>query len=143
MHSLDVQKIIKFPITLITIGILMFGFLCTGIFSKASMDMSAMDMGVMTSHDQPCCTLGAGHHIDMWKNIILVNPDKMRDAWTLFMLGLALIFAYSWVSLWNRRPSPDLDIGRLRLYIREHPDLLLFNHLKLAFTRGILNPKIY
>jgi len=141
--SSRILQITKLPITLITIGILLFGFVCTGMFSKASMDMSEMDMGMMSTHDQPCCAIGVGHHIDSWKNIVLTLPDKMRDAWALLMLGLALIFSYSWVSLWNSRPSPDLDVGCLWLYERDNPDILLFNHLKLAFARGILNQKIY
>lgn len=103
-----------------------------------------MDMGMTSSqHDQPCCTLGVAHHIDSWKNIILTVPDKLRDVWALLALGLTLILGYSWISLWNRRPSIDLDVGHLRLYERDNPDLTLFNHLKLAFARGILNPKVY
>lgn len=142
--SSRILQITKVPITLITIGILLFGFLCTGMFSKASMDMSAMDMGMMSSeHDQQCCSLGVAHHISSWQNIILVIPDKMRDTLTLLALGLALVLGYAWVSLWNRKPAIDLGVGRLRLYIRQHPDLILFNHLKIAFARGILNPKIY
>lgn len=138
------SKLTKFSITLITIGILLFGFVCTGMFSKASMDMSAINMGMTSEeHQQQCCSISTSHHIDSWKNIILTVPDKTRDALALLALGLALILGYSWVSLWNHRPPIELDIGRLRLYIRENPDLILFNHLKLAFARGILNSKIY
>ena len=136
-------KSIKSPVVLLTLAFLTFGFVCTGMFGK-QMDMSQMDMGMMSSeHGQQCCTIGVAHHINSWKDIVLTLPNKTRDALMLLALSLALIFGYSWVSLWNRRPSPDLDIGRLRLYIREHPDLILFDHLKLAFARGILNPKIY
>lgn len=141
---MSIQKIIKLTITLLTIGVLLFGFVCTGMFSKTSMDMSAMDMGVISSeHNQQCCTLGVAHHTSAWKDVVLTLPDKTRDAWMLLMLGLALIFGYSWVSFWNRRPPFELDIGHLRLYERDSPDILLFNHLKLAYARGILNPKIY
>lgn len=141
--SSRILKITKLPITLITIGILLFGFLCTGMFSKASMNMPVTGMTVMSGHDKACCTLGVAHHIDSWKNIILTVPDKTRDALALLALGLALVLGYSWISLWNRRPSIDLDVGRLRLYERDNPNIILFNHLKLAFARGILNPKIY
>lgn len=143
MKTFASLKTLRLTIILMTIGILLFGFLCTGMFSKAPMKMSQMDMGVMTSHDQSCCTLSVARQIDSWKNIVLTLPDKMRDAWTLLMLYLALIFVYSWVSLWNGRPSIDLNVGRLRLYERDNPDLILFNHLKVAFACGILNPKIY
>ena len=135
-------RIIKFPTALITVGILLFGFLCTGIFHKGLMNMSAMDMGSLSAQqDQQCCNLGAAHQFDSWKNVILVAPDKIRDTLMLLALGLALIFAYSLFSSWNNKPRFEPDIGRL--YIKENPDLTLFNHIRLAFARGILNPKIY
>ena len=93
---------------------------------------------------ESCCGTNVSQHIQSWKNTFLAVPQGVRDALTLLALGLTLILGYSWVSLWNRRPSIELDIGRLRLYIRrQNPELILFNHLKLAFARGILNPKIY
>ncbi|SRR5581483_10264548 len=143
MFLVKIQKFIKIPVTLITIGILLFGFVCLGLFSK-TMNMSSMDMGMTSSpHEQPCCNLGTAHHMDSWKNIILVAPDKMRDVFKLLAFGLALVFGCRWLSLRYRPHLPDPDTVRLRLYLKENPGLLLFSHLKLAFARGILNPKIY
>ena len=105
--------------------------------------MNSVGATILGANQQECCNTSISKNIDSWKDIVLTLPDKMRDTWALLMLGLVLIFAFSWTPLWNRRPTIDLDIGRLRLYIREHPDLILFDHLKLAFARGILNPKIY
>ncbi len=134
-------QIIKLPITLITVGILLFGFLCTGIFHNG-MHMSPMDMGsVSAQQNQQCCTLGTTHQFDSWKNVILVVPDKMRNTLILLALGLMLAFGYSWSSALRRKPQFEPDIGSS--YIKENPDLILFNHLRLAFARGILNPKIY
>ena len=93
--------------------------------------------------EQQCCGTSISHHFNTWKNITLAVPDKVRDSLMLLALGLSLILGGSWLSLRHRYPLPNLDILRLRLYIRQNPDLLLFNHLKLAFARGILNPKIY
>ncbi len=138
-----VQKRIKLPIILITVGILLFGFVCVGLFTK-TMQMSSMDTGTMSlQHEQPCCNLGISHYMDSWKNIVLVVPDKMRDTFMLLALGLALAFGYSWFSLRYCPHLPDPDTVRLRLYVKENPDVTLFSHLKLAFARGILNPKIY
>ncbi|MDP3989402.1 MAG: hypothetical protein Q8P93_04170 [bacterium] len=96
----------------------------------------------MTS-GQECCGSSISHHFDTWKNIALAVPDKGRDSLMLLVLGFALILGGSWLSLRHRYLLPNLNILRLRLYVRQNPDLLLFNHLKLAFARGILNPKIY
>ena len=139
-------KKIKFPIILTTLGVLTFGFVCTGMASHASMHNTGTNsFGVIisTANQQECCNTSISKNIDTWKNIVLTVPDKMRDVLSLLVLGLALVLGYGWLSFWNRRPSIDLDIGHLRLYERDNPDLILFNHLKLAFARGILNPKIY
>lgn len=144
MYFLQIQKLIKIPIILLTVGVLVFGFVCTGFFNKSSMDMPAMDMGMTSSEHQPsCCNLGAAHHMNSLRDIALIAPDKTRDTLTLLALGLALLLGYGFAYVWNRRPPIDHDVGRLRLYIKSHPDLILFDHLRLAFARGILNPKIY
>lgn len=139
-------KKIKFPIILATLGVLTFGFVCTGMASHASMHntgMNSTEVIISGANQQECCNTGISKNIDTWKNIVLTVPDKVRDTLALLALGFALIFGYSWVSFWNQRPPIEPDIGQLRLYIRHNPDLILFNHLKLAFARGILNPKIY
>lgn len=139
-------KISRIQITLITVGVLLFGFSCTGVLSHSSTHSSVNSVGVATvmlTDNQECCNTSISKNIDTWKNIVLTVPDKVRDTLALLTLGLTLILGYSWVSFWNQRPPIEPDIGRLRLYIRHNPDLILFNHLKLAFARGILNPKIY
>lgn len=141
MLSFPYRKILKFPVILITLGILLFGFLCTGIF-HSGMRMSAMDMGsVSTQQDQQCCNLGPAHQFDTWKNVILVAPDKTRDTLIFLALGLILAFGYIWSSALSHKPQFEPDTGRL--YIKENPEFILFNHLRTAFARGILNPKIY
>lgn len=145
--SRRIIKKLKSPIVLIVSGVLTLGFVCPSMLGHESMHIPTGSMAgilmVVTPDNQECCNTSISKHIESWKDIALTLPDKARDAWALLMLGLALILGYGWVSLWSRRPSPDLDVGQLRLYIREHPDLILFDHLKLAFARGILNPKIY
>lgn len=143
------QKILKLkiPIILIILGVLTFGFFCTDVASHTSihdMGMNSTDVTMSGANQQECCNTSISKNIDLWKNIILTVPDKMRDVLTLLMFGLALIFAYNnWASLWNRCPTIELNVGRWCLYIRQNPDLTPFNHLKFALIRGILNPKIY
>ena len=141
----SIQKLLKFPIALTTIGVLIFGFFCTGIFTKSSMHMDMTNnIGSMSMpSEQPCCSSSISHHFDTWKNITLAVPDKVRDSLMLLALGLVLMLGGSWLSRRHRYLLPNLDILSFKLYIRQNPDLLLFSHLKLAFSRGILNPKIY
>lgn len=141
---LKAQKLIRIPIILLTVGVLVFGFVCTGMFSKSSMNMSAMDMGVMSSeHDGSCCSLGITHHINSLRDVVLISPDRTRDVLALLALSLTLLLGYGLTRIWNRRPPTEHDVGRLHFYIKSRPEIALFDHLKLAFARGILNPKIY
>lgn len=145
MSFSQIQKVIKFPVFLLTVWALLFGFICVGMFHEPSMRMDMTSNPTLTAiaGQESCCGTNVSQHIQSWRNTFLAVPQGIRDALTLLALGLILILGYSWASLRNRRPSIDLDIGRLRLYIRQNPELVLFNHLKLAFARGILNPKIY
>lgn len=81
--------------------------------------------------------------IESWKNTFLAAPQTVRDSLALLALGLTLILAYNQLSFRDRHFLFDPDIGGLHLYVRQNPDITLFNHLKLAFARGILNPKSY
>lgn len=138
------QKLIKIPIILLTVGVLVFGFVCMGMFSKSSMEMSAMDMGMMSSeHDGSCCSLGTVHHMNSLRDVVLISPDRTRDVLALLALSLALLLGYGVTHIWNRFPPIDHDVGRLYFYIKSRPEIKLFDHLKIAFARGILNPKIY
>ena len=107
------------------------------------MTMLENTQSISMASEQECCGTSISHHFDTWKNITLAVPDKVRDSLMLLALGLTLILGGSWLSLRHRYLLPNLDILRFKLYIKQNPDLLLFNHLKLAFARGILNPKIY
>lgn len=145
MLSTNIQKLIKLPVVLITIGALVLGFFCVGMFSKSTTHTTMLEntQSISITSEQECCGSGISHHFDTWKNIALAVPDKMRDSLMLLALGLILILGGSFLSLRHRYPLPNLDTLRLRLYVKQNPDLILFNHLKLAFARGILNPKIY
>lgn len=145
MLSLKIKKIIKFPIVLITTGALVLGFFCVGMFSKSATHMTMLEntQSISMASEQECCGTSISHHFDTWKNITLAVPDKVRDSLMMLALGLTLILGGSWLSLRHRYPLPNFNILRFKLYIRQNPDLLLFNHLKLAFARGIVNPKIY
>ena len=141
-----IQKVIKFPVSLLIIWALLFGFVCIGMFHESSMDMDTMTPNptlISITGEQSCCGTTMSQHIQSWKNTFLAVPQGFRDALTLLALGLALALAYSWFSFRDRYPLLDPDIGGLRLYVRQNPDITLFNHLKLAFARGILNPKLY
>ena len=146
MSFSKIQKVIKFPVSLLTMWALLFGFVCVGMFHEPSMEMDTMTSNptlMAITGEQSCCDTTMSQHIESWRSTFLAVPQGIRDALTLLALGLALVFAYSWISFRDRYPSPDSDVGRLRLYVQQNPEIAIFNHLKLAFARGILNTKVY
>lgn len=142
MFYLNPIKFIKFPIALVTMLVLVFGFFCMGLFHKAPMHMEGMETNMVTMQADPsCCGMGISGHMDSWRQVSQTIPRDFRDVLILLALGLITL-----VAVW-RPPSVlkffDIDFIAYRLYLRSNPDLINFNHLKLAFARGILNPKIY
>ena len=143
MHS-RITRIVKIPIIFTTIFAVIFGFMCVGMFSKASMQVSGSNVKVVfADHSLACCSMGAMHHVDSWKNLTTLAPDKIRDFLILLAFSLAIGFSGSWLRLKHEQWPSDPNILRLRLYLRHNPDLILFNYLKIAFARGILNTKVY
>lgn len=140
--KLDINhKLIKVPTVLVTIGVLVFGFACVGMFSK-SMHVGMVDNAESLSikSEKVCCGSSTLHRFDVSKNTLAV-PQSIRDSLTWLVLALALAFGLRRLLFWNTsvKTNPLL----YRLYYRRNPDLIFFNPLKLAFAKGILNSKVY
>ncbi len=135
------HKLIKVPAVLITIGVLVFGFACVGVFSK-SMHAGMVDNteSLSVKSEKACCGSSTLHRFDVSKNTLSV-PQNVRDSLMWLVLALALAFGIRRLSFWNTSVNTNLLL--YRLYDRRNPDLIFFNPLKLAFARGILNPKVY
>lgn len=141
MFSANSHKLLKFPIILVTLGVLAFGFTCAGMTKHASMHNEADAALVMQmGNQQTCCSTSISGHVESWKGALLAVPREMRDRILLLVFWLAIVFAISCL-----RFQLDFESRLLsyKLYARDNPSFLLFNYLKLAFARGILNPKIY
>ena len=132
----------KLPLILIILGVLIFGFACAGMTKHVFMhntDMSSVTMS--SANNQECCNTGISKHAGSLKDALLVVPREMRDGLLLLILGLIATLGLGLFRF--REPFSDHHLPPYRLYERDNPDLALFNYLKLAFARGILNPKIY
>jgi hypothetical protein len=131
------QNLLKLALIPLVVFGLIFGFFCAGMFNKTQMHMAA------TQGQQPCCGMTVQQHIDSLHSTFLAIPNQNGNNWALIILGLilALIFTRK-IYLTAAQLRKDLSIP-YKLYLREHLDLPLFNHLKLAFSNGILHPKLY
>ena len=141
MTSNFLQKI-KLPVILIVLGVLTFGFACAGMTKHTFMhDADMSSVAISSVNNQECCNTNISKHIESWKNSLLVVPRDMRDGLLLLILGLVAILAIGLYRI--RHPFTDHQLPYYKFYTRDNPDLALFNHLRLAYARGILNPKIY
>jgi hypothetical protein len=124
---------------------LIVGFLCISFahIMPAHADMSAMS--THASHDaslSSCCETGGSDHMELWKSTFVGIPQSSQDIFALLIISLAATFV---LSDFFPLPKPSLTLIALRYrqYAREHPELLTYNPLRLAFARGILHPKTF
>jgi hypothetical protein len=126
---------------------LIVGFLCIG-FIHVMPAHAGMDMGSMPSHTghgaslSNCCDTGVNDHMELWKSTLLGIPQGFQDLVLLIVLAVATPFAFAGF-LAVPRLDTDLLFYRYRQYVREHPNILTYDPLRLAFARGILHPKTF
>ncbi len=77
-------------------------------------------------------------HISSLQILATTLPNVSTVISLLFILLLVVVFGSG---LRNKSDIQGTSIGHV--YNIQNPELSLFNHLKLAFAQGILNPKIY
>ena len=134
---------VKFLLLLIIIlGIVLLGFSCSVMFSRALTHAGIMNMDeAVAQGKQECCTTNISHHFSYQKNTLAALPPELNYGLILFSIVLMLFFGFTvWVFKYH---SPNSKTPRSYLYNRQNPDILLFDCFKIAFARGIINPKIY
>lgn len=124
---------------------LIVGFLCISFIHAMPVHG---DTGSHTGHQasqatlNACCDVGVNDHMELWKSTLVGIPQSFQDILALIVIGVAAAFVFS-----DFFATPRLNINalalRYRQYAREHPDVSIYNPLKLAFARGILHPKTY
>jgi hypothetical protein len=136
MSFINIQRLLRFPIIITILGIIALGFICTGTIGHASMHG---DTDMTSMNKQECCSnttiLG---NFNFWNGSILVLPSDILNILILLSFGIIFVF----IRLLFKYPRSHI-LRLYRLYERDNPEISTFNYLKLAFARGILNPKIH
>ncbi|MDZ4260292.1 MAG: hypothetical protein U1A25_01380 [Candidatus Sungbacteria bacterium] len=139
--EITIKKLVNF---LLILGFI--AFLSVGLFgSSHSFGMEMKDDGTMsgclfTGMDE-VCTMTFTQHRTAWQNMFSSIPVKSIILSLLALVFSLLLFAgfLKQYGMWARKRMESLQ----KLYFIHHPNLFLFNPLQEAFSRGILNPKIY
>ena len=137
-----IKKILEFPVILATLAVLVFGFVCTNTNKHASMhdDINSVAT-IRAGNQQECCSTSISKYIESIKDNLWVISREISDILILFILGIAIASTIGYLK--SRFDFTDLHLTRYKLYERNNPNIILFNGLKLAFARGILNSKVF
>ncbi len=125
---------------------LIVGFLCISFIHALPVHAGAGSGHVIyTSHQasvKNCCDAGVSDHMELWKSTLVGIPQSFQELLVLIVLAVATSFAFAGF-LAIPRLDTNILFYRYRQYAREHPELLTYNPLRLAFARGILHPKTF
>lgn len=118
-------------------------FLFTAAFGvAASMEMKDGQMSAcpFMANQASMCDMGIADHIGKWQQAFLGVPAK-NNVLTLIQLLASALAAIPFIKYFLEIKRPELTVY-LRSYFRETASKIP-NSLLLAFSDGILNPKIY
>jgi hypothetical protein len=134
MNLKSIQNIIKFILVIPVFWVLLFGL------SQISMDMNTVDGSMncpFSNHSMSICQMNPLEHIEKWQSMFTMLPVQNLIS---FLLALFTLFVISKFTDWNkflRSKSSQLYQNNKALYVQ------VFNPLKDAYSRGILNPKLF
>ena len=125
---------------------LIVGFLCISVVHNMSahrgMEMSHTTYTNSSAIASTCCGAETTNHMELWKSTLVGILETIQLL--LVLVASALVANVTLAELFGvPRSLINLFSLRYRHYTREHPDITLFNPLRLAFARGILNPKLH
>lgn len=125
------------------------GFLCVS-FAHLIPTHAGMDMGMTHTMRQTsqattlnsCCGAETTNHMELWKSTLTGIPQVFQDLLALIVFAVAATFVFSDFFATTKLNS-NFFLLRYKQYAREHPNIKIFDALRLAFATGLLNPKTH
>ena len=138
------KKFLKFPAVLLVFLGLVFSLSCAFTHHPEASAHAATPESVATlaQGSEACCgtSLSKSDH-SLKETLVTVPKNHSRDLYDVLAIGL--IFASVII---GRRLFEYIEQQLaffVRLYTRQNLEVFAFHYLRLAFSRGILNPKKY
>jgi len=135
------KKFVKILFAITTISFLWFGtFGLMHYMSEMKCNIVGGN-GCLFNDQTQVCTMNFSEHMALWQGMFMSLPQNTA---LLDMLTLALVLV-AVIAFWHN-PLTELServVSRWRLYIKQNPQIRLFNSLVEKFSQGILNPKIF
>lgn len=134
MGFLRASKTAKVLIVLGTLLLLLFGFSSFGL----GMDMNGQINCPFSGHSMSICKMNPMEHIEEWQSMFASIPVKN----TLSILFTLLLFiAIRNLVPWHKFSLPEIKYLYTKYLFRSN--FHTYHPLKEAFSRGILNPKLF
>ncbi len=120
------------------------GLLCISLVhtTSAHADMGAMHHTGQSATLNGCCDAGVSDHMELWKSTLVGIPQGFQDVLVLIAFAISATFLFSDFFA-TPRLNPNFLFLRYKQYAREHPNIRVFDALRLAFAKGLLNPKTH
>lgn len=111
-----------------------------GLYSMPINEQGEMSNCPFLNESATVCPMSTADHIAKWQQLFTVTPEKNLLLLSLALLVLMLVALFPFIS----KVRNKLPYQRFRNYIYKHkPEIKLFDHLLIAFSQGILNPRLY
>lgn len=125
------------PLVLAVFWMLLFGI------SQISMDMNTMDGKAncpFGGHSMSICKMNPMEHIQEWQSMFTTLPAKDALSILSALLSLLALLALRFLNTPSLFRKPRLEQYLNLFYLNRVP---IFDPLQEAFSRGILNPKLF
>jgi len=112
------------------------------MYHMNEMKLESTQNSCLFSGTEESCAMTFTEHVALWQGMTTSLPQGVLGVMSalLLMVALALVFTFyrNYLFEFTRQIS-----SRYRLYIKQHPQINLFNYLGEVFSSGILNTKKY
>lgn len=133
--SIKIPKIIIFSVITFTLYVILFGFSQFGM----GIDMNGQMVNCpFSNHSMSICKMSPMEHIGEWQSMFTSLP--LKD--TLSIIFTLLLF----IAIRNLLPRYRFSLPEIKYLYTKYlfrSNFHIYNPLKEAFSRGILNPKLF
>lgn len=143
MQQLSLNKFSKILFILTTISFLWLGTF--GLFNHMSEMKSdnQMNMGscLFNGQEEEICKMDFSEHLSVWQSIVTSLPQNF-GLLNILLLTVVLVVMIPFIHDPLYGLSEKIKF-RYKFYIRQNPQISLFNFIQEIFSQGILNPKLF
>lgn len=131
----NIFAISKIFIVIFTLYVLVFGFFQFGFGSSINGKVANCPF---SNHSMSICKMNPIEHIQEWQNMLLSLPIRETTPTLLFFLFFGLLGMLMW-----RNSFSHIEIKNLYTSFFSRYNFHIQDPIKHAFSRGILNPKLF